>query len=245
MSPSHVVHFPPSPTICTTFEVHSAQIYDRSPIQVGPNSCAMPARGCPGRTYYKDEEEEEQYRFCSRFLRAAELESKRDQAHPRALVDAAKILPLPQLIPDLTTSESEESDGFISPPPESTFSGKLNINDTVLLEPPTYLLPAFPMVPYVLEPQPKPRPIPSRPKARRSRSSSSSPTNRHHELDEDSGYVEDNELATTPTNRRSSPPSPVLTTSKKCRVATLRTQLCKALSFQTDASPDDGCLGGF
>jgi len=45
------VHFPPSPTLTSTYVVDSPRLYDRSPIIVGENSCAMPRRGCPGRTY--------------------------------------------------------------------------------------------------------------------------------------------------------------------------------------------------
>lgn len=49
-----VVHFPPSPIISKTFVAHSPSAYDRSPIVVVPNSCALPERGCPGRTYTLD-----------------------------------------------------------------------------------------------------------------------------------------------------------------------------------------------
>jgi len=45
------VHFPPSPTLASTHVVDSPRFYDRSPIIVAENSCAMPRRGCPGRTY--------------------------------------------------------------------------------------------------------------------------------------------------------------------------------------------------
>lgn len=45
------VHFPPSPTLTSTHVVDSPGLYDRSPIVVAENSCAMPRRGCPGRTY--------------------------------------------------------------------------------------------------------------------------------------------------------------------------------------------------
>ena len=51
--PQHrnTVHFPPSPTLTRTFSARSPSTYDRSPIVVLPNICALPARGCPGRTY--------------------------------------------------------------------------------------------------------------------------------------------------------------------------------------------------
>jgi hypothetical protein len=45
------VHFPPSPTLASTHVVDPPRLYDRSPIIVAENSCAMPQRGCPGRTY--------------------------------------------------------------------------------------------------------------------------------------------------------------------------------------------------
>jgi len=45
------VHFPPSPTLTSTHVVDPPRLYDRSPIVVAENSCAMPQRGCPGRTY--------------------------------------------------------------------------------------------------------------------------------------------------------------------------------------------------
>ncbi|KAG7100212.1 hypothetical protein E1B28_001987 [Marasmius oreades] len=44
--PSPHVHFPPTPTIVSsTYIAHSSSIYDRAPIEVSPNSCALPERG--------------------------------------------------------------------------------------------------------------------------------------------------------------------------------------------------------
>ena len=43
------VHFPPTPTLTSIALTHSPHAYDRAPIQVAPNSCAMPERGA--RTY--------------------------------------------------------------------------------------------------------------------------------------------------------------------------------------------------
>ncbi|KAH7338044.1 hypothetical protein B0J17DRAFT_660552 [Rhizoctonia solani] len=43
------VHFPTAKRdLVKTRVTHSPASYDRSPIVVLPNSCAMPARGCPG-----------------------------------------------------------------------------------------------------------------------------------------------------------------------------------------------------
>ncbi|KAJ7146063.1 hypothetical protein C8R44DRAFT_972943 [Mycena epipterygia] len=156
-SPHSSVHFPPSPTLTRTFSAHSPSAYDRSPIVVSPNSCALPARGCPGRTYYDE---------CRRRKSAAATAKlpPRGHLHPRALAayqedvdeddadeddDEAERTPTrtspyiplpvpppipgpyapqynsyaapPPLIPDLS-SESDESDGFTSPPPEPAVS---------------------------------------------------------------------------------------------------------------------------
>lgn len=104
---NHGVHFPPSTSLTHTFSAYSAAAYDRSPIVVSPNTCALPERGCPGRTYTLEESAAQQSRRG--------ISQARD-FHPRALafsisrstkkpIDSA----VPQLIPDLS-SESDESD---------------------------------------------------------------------------------------------------------------------------------------
>jgi len=102
---THGVHFPPSPAT-RTYSAYSAAAYDRSPIVVTPNNCALPERG--GRTYTLDET---QPRRGISFAR---------DFHPRALAFASSRSALPQLIPDLS-SESDESDGWsAAPTPSST-----------------------------------------------------------------------------------------------------------------------------
>jgi len=121
------VHFPPSPSLTRTFSAHSSSTYDRSPIVVLPNICALPARGCPGRTYIPG---------CptsfgpSPELRVSKAAIKAGgrHLHPRRAVGfgfvpeptpdgcATSEIP-PPLIPDVS-SESDESDGFTSPPSE-------------------------------------------------------------------------------------------------------------------------------
>ncbi|KIM41766.1 hypothetical protein M413DRAFT_445003 [Hebeloma cylindrosporum] len=109
----HGVHFPPSPSLTRTFTAHSAAAYDRSPIVVTPNSCALPERGCPGRTYLLEETDEAKSR-PSRYPRG--IAYARDY-HPRALAFASSTngggssSMVPQLIPDMS-SESEESDSL-------------------------------------------------------------------------------------------------------------------------------------
>ncbi|CCM05984.1 uncharacterized protein FIBRA_08225 [Fibroporia radiculosa] len=128
-----VVRFPSKPTLSKTFSVDSAAQYDRSPIVVQPNRCALPARGCPGRTYAVDDE------LHSRMppSPSPSARSGRHQ-HPRAspsyphqrddddaedddltprATPVATMPVLPPLIPDLS-SESDESDGFASPAPD-------------------------------------------------------------------------------------------------------------------------------
>jgi len=126
----HSVHFPPSPTLTRTYSAYPPSAYDRSPIVVAPNSCALPERGCPGRTYTLDGERP----------MSSPTPQKRSQhgihLHPRAAFNHSSPVKLcgvdddgsqrvprrcsptqPPLIPDLS-SESDESDGFISPPPD-------------------------------------------------------------------------------------------------------------------------------
>jgi len=105
-SRAHGVHFPSSPAT-RTYSAYSAAAYDRSPIVVAPNSCALPERG--GRTYTLDESQP-----CRGISFARDF-------HPRALAFASTRTPLPQLIPDVS-SESEESDGWSAAPAASTTS---------------------------------------------------------------------------------------------------------------------------
>ena len=104
---AHGVHFPPSPAT-RTYSAYSAAAYDRSPIIVAPNNCALPERG--GRTYTLDESQPPRRGIS--FAR---------DFHPRALAFASSRSALPQLIPDVS-SESDESDGWSSVPPPSTNS---------------------------------------------------------------------------------------------------------------------------
>ncbi|GJJ13591.1 hypothetical protein Clacol_007847 [Clathrus columnatus] len=48
------VHFPPHPILCTTHLTHSKKTYDRRPMPIIPNACALPARG-GGRTYHGEQ----------------------------------------------------------------------------------------------------------------------------------------------------------------------------------------------
>jgi hypothetical protein len=118
------VHFPPAPGLCQTHLTHSSSIYDRAPIVVGPNDCALPARN--ERTYTPSSE-------CSKKRRAAEAAAAAHGValHPHAFAaesaqaqaatatatgSAASVSPadpvgrVPPLVADLSSSESDESD---------------------------------------------------------------------------------------------------------------------------------------
>ncbi|CAE6469510.1 unnamed protein product [Rhizoctonia solani] len=90
------VHFPTAKRdLVKTRVTHSPASYDRSPIVVLPNSCALPARGCPGRTYDP-------------------TAMGRSTSAPRRRPST----PCPGLMTD--EGSSDDSDGLISPPPERT-----------------------------------------------------------------------------------------------------------------------------
>lgn len=124
----NTVHFPPSPVLARTFSAYSSSTYDRSPIVVLPNICALPARGCPGRTYLPG---------CTvplspstspdSYAHKAALKAKGTHMHPRRAFSFGLVPqptpdcatgPLavpPPLVPDVS-SESDESDGLMNSP---------------------------------------------------------------------------------------------------------------------------------
>jgi hypothetical protein len=109
------VHFPPSPVLTRMCLAHSPSSYDRTPIAVEQNVCALPARGCPGRTYTlsTNERAPRHPNHCPSLRDAMRNEDEHtvlDERIPNGGVP-------PPLIPDLTSS-SDESDGMLSPPPE-------------------------------------------------------------------------------------------------------------------------------
>lgn len=123
-------------------------MYDRSPIVVGPNTCALPERGCPGRTYTLEDSPRNSYQ-------EKHSSSKGRHMHPRSMGSGFGLgLPygdetrevitnggyssnLPPLVPDLSSSESDDSDGLFaatsqymhvpsspSPPVQDSFGGR-------------------------------------------------------------------------------------------------------------------------
>ncbi|KAI0066543.1 hypothetical protein BV25DRAFT_1820532 [Artomyces pyxidatus] len=92
------VHFPPSPALTSTHLTHSAHMYDRAPIVVAPNVCALPQRN--ERTYMPASEKPRK-----RKPQPAQAPGAFFSPYEGRCPDA----PLPPLIPDLS-SESDESD---------------------------------------------------------------------------------------------------------------------------------------
>ncbi|GLB43704.1 hypothetical protein LshimejAT787_1402160 [Lyophyllum shimeji] len=105
------VHFPPTPTLTDTQMTHSPYVYDRAPIVVSPNMCQLPERG--GRVYSASEPSSAPPKGSYFHPRAFEV------AAPEPLNDPPHPLAPPPLIPDLTSSESEDSDACASSPVHS------------------------------------------------------------------------------------------------------------------------------
>jgi hypothetical protein len=139
----HAVHFPPSPVLTRACLAHSPNSYDRTPIQVEENQCALPERGCPGRTY--DITDTDESVNAIEQLNAASITGSGRTIHPRVLqsqatstwpvsasssghteypyasfaIPATTGLHVPSLVPDISSSsETDESDGLSSPPLE-------------------------------------------------------------------------------------------------------------------------------
>lgn len=108
-----VVRFPARPALSKTFSAHSPAQYDRSPIVVQHNFCALPARGCPGRTYNLDDPNPRSLRASSSRVRSPSRSGR--HLHPRATsalpLDedddptprASPHLQVPALVPDLSS----------------------------------------------------------------------------------------------------------------------------------------------
>jgi hypothetical protein len=99
------VHFPPTPALTSTHTTHSPFIYDRAPIVVSPNICALPERG--GRMYSPQTSPIPSLHtipngsyFDPRAFDACEQEVLDERFAPFST---------PPLIPDLSSSSSSEA----------------------------------------------------------------------------------------------------------------------------------------
>ncbi|KAJ3937675.1 MAG: hypothetical protein NXY57DRAFT_883152 [Lentinula lateritia] len=233
------VHFPPSPSLSRFYNAHPSSIYDRSPIVVSANTCALPERGCPGRTYTLDERNSS---TSQPPIISSVLSPRGGHFHPRALMNQRPAQHLqngipphcPPLIPDLS-SESEESDGFISPPPEASFASlgphayshradkypfQLSLDNAVYF---TTRLDNIQL----------PSPADSKRKSHRDRERIRSPTGPGEVAADDPGYDDDRDVPAS--SARSISP-------KKSRC---RKNLSSRARAGSDDAGDGGCLGGF
>ncbi|KAJ7146415.1 hypothetical protein C8R44DRAFT_898292 [Mycena epipterygia] len=103
------VHFPSTPGLTFTGNTHSPGTYDRAPIAVSPNSCALPERN--GRVYRSASVPPKGSYFHPRAFEACEAEAAEAAAE-------AESMSVPPLLPDLS-SETDEWDECISPQPAS------------------------------------------------------------------------------------------------------------------------------
>lgn len=119
------VHFPPTPGLTSIHAVYSPQTYDRAPILVSPNVCALPDRHkrrvCSPPAEFEIEHTERRGRSPSRAHGGQNV--KGSYFHPRAY-EACELEPtsgtpssalkLPPLVHD--SSPSEDEDEIITPP---------------------------------------------------------------------------------------------------------------------------------
>ncbi|KAI0033808.1 hypothetical protein K488DRAFT_35517, partial [Vararia minispora EC-137] len=115
--PSTHVHFPPTPRLTSTHFTHSPHTYDRAPIAVSVNDCALPERN--ERTYLPDGEKPRRRRAHTPGRPPPPMHAP---AHPPApaMVPGSYFpciapAPCPILVPD-QSSESDESDMVMTPP---------------------------------------------------------------------------------------------------------------------------------
>ena len=125
--PPPQVHFPPTPALTQTHYTHSGKSYDRAPIVVMPNECALPERGCriyssgrgshsgEGRPVGGGKHPHPRVAEASSDGRIPSYYGPVPGPHQASSSMASR--GPPPLVPDLS-SESEESDGVVSPPPE-------------------------------------------------------------------------------------------------------------------------------
>jgi len=110
------VHFPPTPCLSTFQFTHSPQLYDRSPLIVQPNVCALPGRG--ERVYLVED--------CDSALQDDIIHDSiplRDDRFQYDRPHEATYPPNLEYSSSSTQPESDESEGpVLTPPDPSNFS---------------------------------------------------------------------------------------------------------------------------
>jgi len=121
------VHFPPTPILTSTALTHSPNVYDRAPIRVSPNNCALPDRG--ERTYGSDDDQGSPAASSSPPMESYFMPRRLETMHSLQAwaVDGCQSMllgtphqrsspPSPLLVHDMS-SESDDSDQCGSPEP--------------------------------------------------------------------------------------------------------------------------------
>ena len=127
------VHFPPSPRLSTFQFTHSPQLYDRSPLVVQPNACALPGRG--ERVYLEDE--------CNGSSQDDIIRDSiplRDGHFPLDHPRGPPTYPHSILYTSSTLLESDDSDESLSTPPDPSNHGATPL---IVTHPPDILGPSF------------------------------------------------------------------------------------------------------
>jgi hypothetical protein len=109
------VHFPPSPRLSTFQFTHSPQLYDRSPLVVQPNACALPKRG--ERVYLAED-----YDYTAQDDIIRDSIPLRNGYLPFEHTREIPTYP-PALDYSSSQTESDDSDGSLSTPPDPTNLG--------------------------------------------------------------------------------------------------------------------------
>jgi len=116
--PSSCVRFPSSPKLSTVHFTHCPNSYDRTPITVSPNSCAMPERGCReyGSTSSSSSSSSQSQSFwLGNHMHPSVLDRMASEGRFGEMYEGG-LVPPPLSSDD---GSSEESDGIASPPPET------------------------------------------------------------------------------------------------------------------------------
>ncbi|KAI6102614.1 hypothetical protein EV401DRAFT_2023210 [Pisolithus croceorrhizus] len=109
------VHFPPTPTLTSTFTTHSSSAYDRTPVVVAPNTCALPGRH--ERELFIDNNTERRGSEppSTTHSRTRKQTPKGSYFHPRAY-EACAPEPCPSSLWSSPDSDSSSSDSQVSTP---------------------------------------------------------------------------------------------------------------------------------
>lgn len=153
------VHFPPTPTLTSTFTTHSPSAYDRTPVSVSPNTCALPGRH--ERELFVDNVPPPSHRrpsstsHSSHSRRARAPSPKGSYFHPRAYEACA-----PEQFPSAAwstsvsspDSESSSSDSQVTTPSDDDLDPVLHHHAMSMLYATPSTITAYPSARYTSSP---------------------------------------------------------------------------------------------